>query len=98
MRGRGVSLFFLGFASGGFFIAILVSVAPSPAGDSPVRADGLERLEIGLPIAGLRLSDIHDTFHERRAGGTPHEATDIMAPRGTPVLAVDDGAIRKLFY
>ena len=30
-------------------------------------------------------------------GGRPHEALDIAAPRGTPVHAVDDGNVAKLF-
>jgi murein DD-endopeptidase MepM/ murein hydrolase activator NlpD len=38
-----------------------------------------------------------DTFEETRGGGRRHQATDIMAPRGTPVLAVDNGIIQKLF-
>ena len=49
-----------------------------------------------LPIAELAPSAIHDSFAEARAGHR-HEATDIVAPRGTPVLAVDDGTIAKLF-
>jgi murein DD-endopeptidase MepM/ murein hydrolase activator NlpD len=48
------------------------------------------------PIAGLRLADVHDTFNEIH-NGHPHEATDIMEPRGTPVRAVVKGEIRKLF-
>ena len=48
------------------------------------------------PIAGLALAAIHDTFAEAR-GEHRHEATDIVAPHGTPVLAVDDGSIAKLF-
>ena len=49
------------------------------------------------PIAGLRPQDIQDTYNAGRANGKPHEATDILEPRGTPVLAMEDGTIRKLF-
>jgi len=35
-------------------------------------------------------------FAERR-DGRPHEAVDLLAPRNTPVHAVDDGRIAKLF-
>lgn len=50
-----------------------------------------------MPIAGLRSSELRDSFAEER-GGRRHEAIDILEPRGTPVLAVDDGRIRKLFH
>ncbi|HUS06296.1 MAG TPA: M23 family metallopeptidase [Bryobacteraceae bacterium] len=50
-----------------------------------------------LPIAGLRVSDIQDTFNQTRDGTRKHEASDILAPRGTPVLAMDNGVIQKLF-
>jgi murein DD-endopeptidase MepM/ murein hydrolase activator NlpD len=57
----------------------------------------MERL-LSEPLADLKASDIHDTFYQTRGGGERiHEATDIMAPRGTPVLAMDDGVIQKLF-
>jgi len=36
-------------------------------------------------------------FSQSRAGGKAHEATDILAPRGAPILAMDDGVIQKLF-
>lgn len=53
---------------------------------------------IGFPIADLRTTDLIDTFDQARDGGDRrHEATDILAPRGTPVLAVDDGIVKKLF-
>ncbi len=49
-----------------------------------------------MPIAGLSPSDLRDSFDEVHSGHR-HEAIDILAPRGTPVLAVADGTIRKLF-
>jgi murein DD-endopeptidase MepM/ murein hydrolase activator NlpD len=54
--------------------------------------------DLGLPFANFKLSDMLDTFNSARAGERRHEATDIVAPRGTPVLAVDDGNIVKLFW
>jgi peptidoglycan LD-endopeptidase LytH len=52
---------------------------------------------ISLPLQNLKRADIQDTFNDARGGGTKHEATDILAPRGTPVLAVDEGNVVKLF-
>jgi murein DD-endopeptidase MepM/ murein hydrolase activator NlpD len=38
-----------------------------------------------------------DTFTDARSEGRSHEALDIMAPRGVPVLATADGKVVKLF-
>ena len=48
-----------------------------------------------FPVKGFETA-LRDNFDERR-GNVPHEALDIMAPRGTAVIAVDDGTIAKLF-
>ena len=70
----------------------------SVPGQMPGDSAALETRALGLPIANLKLSDIHDTYLQTRGGGERrHEATDIMAPRGTPVLAVDTGIVAKLF-
>ena len=51
-----------------------------------------------VPVQGVLLQDLRDTYTDQRAGGARvHEAMDILAPRGTPVLAVDSGHIAKLF-
>ncbi len=49
------------------------------------------------PIENLKAADILDTFSQGRSGGRTHQATDIMEPRGTPVRAMVDGTIMKLF-
>lgn len=51
--------------------------------------------EIGLPIEGLAVTSLRDSFNDRRPGHR-HEAIDIMSPHGTPVQAVTTGTIRKL--
>ena len=58
--------------------------------------DLLRRKDLQMPVAGTGPGDIRDTFSDAR-GGRAHEAIDIMAARGTPVRAVDDGMLVKLF-
>jgi murein DD-endopeptidase MepM/ murein hydrolase activator NlpD len=49
------------------------------------------------PIEGLKAANVLDTFNQNRPGGKAHDATDIMEPRGTPVHAMVDGVVKKLF-
>lgn len=49
-----------------------------------------------VPVEGIEPSQLTDTFHEARSGGRIHMATDILAMRGTPVLAAASGRIIKL--
>jgi murein DD-endopeptidase MepM/ murein hydrolase activator NlpD len=53
--------------------------------------------ELAFPVPGVNREDVRDSFDDARGSDRVHEATDIMAPRGTPVFAVDDGTIAKLF-
>jgi murein DD-endopeptidase MepM/ murein hydrolase activator NlpD len=69
----------------------------APGSDAEAAAPLIQR-RLSEPVADLKASDIYDTFYQSRGEGERiHEATDIMAPRGTPVLAMDDGIIKKLF-
>ena len=49
-----------------------------------------------IPVEGIPASALVSSFHDSR-GGREHEAIDILAPRGTRVLAVEDGKVAKLF-
>lgn len=50
-----------------------------------------------LPVQGIAASQLQDTFTDARSEGRVHDAIDIMAAEGTPVLAVADGHVEKLF-
>jgi len=45
----------------------------------------------------MTTSQLHDTFNEARSQGRQHDALDIIAAQGTPVLAATDGVVLKLF-
>lgn len=49
-----------------------------------------------FPVEGIAPNTLRDSFTEGRTGHL-HEAVDILAPRGTRVLAVEDGRVAKLF-
>jgi murein DD-endopeptidase MepM/ murein hydrolase activator NlpD len=77
-------------------------VAPSPIVPTTpiVSADPIEELRkrhLTLPVEGLERERLRDTFNEMRGSSRRHEALDILAPRDTPVLAVEDGTVAKLF-
>lgn len=62
---------------------------------APVRAPGGRLV---LPVTGVRSTELVDTFTAARAGGARvHDAIDIMAPLGRPVVAAAPGTIEKLF-
>jgi murein DD-endopeptidase MepM/ murein hydrolase activator NlpD len=51
-----------------------------------------------IPVQGVGADKLSDTFTQTRAGGERvHDAIDIMAPRGTPVIAAAAGTIERLF-
>jgi murein DD-endopeptidase MepM/ murein hydrolase activator NlpD len=67
---------------------------------SAANAEAIEELrdrDLEIPVEGVEAGDLRDTFSDARGSGRAHEALDIMAPRDTPVHAVDNGVIQKLF-
>ena len=72
------------------------TVAYQPIAPVPVAAAPAQSMVI--PVQGVKASQLTDTFTQARANGARvHDAIDIMAPRGTPVLASSAGTVEKLF-
>jgi murein DD-endopeptidase MepM/ murein hydrolase activator NlpD len=74
---------------------------PAAAVVTPVMsANAVEELRnrtLTLPVQGIKRDDLRDTFNEMRGASRRHEALDVLAPRNTPVLAVEDGTVARLF-
>ena len=68
---------------------------PVPAGRlRTVQAPGSPLV---VPVVGTAPADIPDTFADARSDGRVHDAADLMAPRGTPVVAAASGTVARLF-
>lgn len=70
-------------------------VPPLPFTSTPP-AELLER-DLEIPVEGVPASALIRQFDDERSGSRRHEAIDILAPRNTPVRAVEGGTIARLF-
>jgi murein DD-endopeptidase MepM/ murein hydrolase activator NlpD len=78
--------------------------AESPAPEARIESGRVRDADIellherglGVPVQGVAASRIADSFDAPRDGGRRHDAVDILAPRGTPVIAADDGVILRV--
>jgi murein DD-endopeptidase MepM/ murein hydrolase activator NlpD len=57
----------------------------------------LRRRRLPIPVQGVNASSLVSSFHQTRGGNREHEALDILAPRGTPAVAVEESRVEKLF-
>ena len=61
-----------------------------------ILVENLRERDLEVPVDDVDPEDLRDDFDDPRSGGRVHEALDILAPRGTAVVAVDDGTIASL--
>jgi murein DD-endopeptidase MepM/ murein hydrolase activator NlpD len=73
------------------------SAVPGASRPKPAPAATSGSVSLRLPIENMDLDAVKGSFYEARAGHR-HEAVDILAPRNTPVHAVQAGKIARLFY
>jgi peptidoglycan LD-endopeptidase LytH len=73
---------------------------PAPAGttgrETNLPLDLLDR-RLEVPVQGIERAKLVRSFEEPRGAQRRHQAIDILAPRNTPVLAVEDGVVARLF-
>ncbi len=72
----------------------------SPPPEAPIAVTDEEYLHarsLMVPVEGIGPEKVPDTYWQDRDGGArSHQAVDILAKRGAPVLSVDSGTVLRL--
>jgi peptidoglycan LD-endopeptidase LytH len=71
------------------------SPGPLEGGVTEADLDALWARQLMVPVAGMPPTALRNDYDARR-GNRTHRALDMLAPKGTPVLAADDGRIGRV--
>ena len=73
--------------------------SPTPGAQQVLTLDPsyVARLNLAVPVKGVKPEQLLDTFKDARSEGRVHDAIDIPATAGTPVIAAAEGEILRLF-
>jgi murein DD-endopeptidase MepM/ murein hydrolase activator NlpD len=74
-------------------VPVATGAAPAPTGPLVHGPTGL-----AIPVIGIKPEQLVDTYDAARSNGRVHDANDIMAPRGSAVVAAAPGTVEKLFF
>jgi murein DD-endopeptidase MepM/ murein hydrolase activator NlpD len=77
-------------------------VPPPPSTETAISAPAsspadLAGRDLVVPVEGVAPNQLVRSYDDERSGSRVHEAIDILAPKGTPVKAVEDGTVARLF-
>jgi len=86
---------------GAFLAAITITATglEAAAAPAPARAERQDS-DFTLSVFPVDADEVHfrDSWGERRSGGRRHKGTDIVAERGSEILAVADGVVTEMDY
>ena len=89
----------LRFAASLAAATIMITVLQAVGAPAPVRAERQDA-DFALTVFPVNADEVRfrDSWGERRSGGRRHKGTDIVAERGSEILAVADGMVSEMGY